>query len=78
MRLREGARARRRYAFGNIGDGSAAGASATTMRLPSPSPAPAHRQLAVHLKLEWIYDDGPQETSDTGTTPAVASPAIII
>lgn len=76
MRLREaGQSAPAIMLSANIGDGSAAGAIGHNDALAKPfGLRQLTDKLAIHLKLEWIYDDGPKETSGTDKTTAVASP----
>src|SRR5687768_3459685 len=68
MRLREGGQSAPAIMLSaNIGDGSAAGAIGHNDALAKPfGLRQLTDKLAIHLKLEWIYDDGPQETSGTG------------
>ncbi|QFI68836.1 hybrid sensor histidine kinase/response regulator [Sinorhizobium alkalisoli] len=59
----------------NIGDGSAAAAIGHNDTLAKPfGVRQLTDKLAIHLKLDWIYEDDARHTPDPGKTGAVRSP----
>ncbi|OHV79588.1 ATP-binding protein [Ensifer sp. LCM 4579] len=59
----------------NIGDGSAAGAIGHNDTLAKPfGVRQLTDKLAIHLKLDWIYEDDARHMPDPGKTGAVKSP----